>query len=60
MRGVASAILGTGAKFMPLPSAHVHSTSTLDNSLSDLNFAIGTHYGSYMPSSLLEFIIISP
>ena len=26
MKGVASAILGTGSKFMPLPSAHVHGT----------------------------------
>ena len=27
MRGVASAIIGTGSKFMPLPSAHAHGTN---------------------------------
>ena len=27
VRGVASAIIGTGSKFMPLPSAHVHDTN---------------------------------
>ena len=27
MRGVASAIIGTGSKFMLLPSAHAHGTN---------------------------------
>ena len=27
VRGVASAIIGTGSKFIPLPSAHAHGTN---------------------------------
>ena len=27
LRGVASTIIGTGSKFMPLPSAHAHDTN---------------------------------
>ena len=28
MRGVVSAIIGTGSKFMPLPSVHAYGTNT--------------------------------
>ena len=28
VRGVASAIIGTGSKFIPLPSVYVHNTNT--------------------------------